>query len=136
DHVLKSLVPYSMPITGQVCFSLTRVLVPRARRNEIAEAYASAVSKVQVGDPFAEGTGMGPLSLARQLERVQGYIQKGRDEGAKLMLGGGRPADLNRGYFVEPTVFVDVEPTMTIAREEIFGPVVSFIDYDDERDML
>jgi aldehyde dehydrogenase (NAD+) len=91
---------------------------------------------VKVGDPFAEGVGMGPLSLARQLERVQGYIEKGQAEGARLALGGGRPADLNRGFFVEPTVFVDVEPTMTIAKEEIFGPVVSFIDYDDEKDML
>jgi aldehyde dehydrogenase (NAD+) len=136
DHVLKSLVPYSMPITGQVCFSLTRVLVPRQRRGEIAEAYTEAVKKVKVGDPFAEGVGMGPLSLARQLERVQGYIEKGQAEGARLALGGGRPADMNRGFFVEPTVFVDVEPTMTIAREEIFGPVVSFIDYDDEKDML
>ncbi|MGE5722285.1 MAG: aldehyde dehydrogenase [Sphingomonadales bacterium] len=136
DHVLKSLVPYSMPITGQVCFSLTRVLVPRKRRDEIAEAYTSAVRSVKVGDPFAEGVGMGPLALARQLERVQGYIEKGRAEGGRMILGGGRPGDMNRGYFVEPTVFVDVEPTMTIAKEEIFGPVVSFIDYDDERDMI
>ena len=136
EHVMKSLVPFSMPITGQVCFSLTRVLVPRQRRGEIADAYTSAVKNVKVGDPFAEGVGMGPLSLARQLERVQGYIEKGRAEGATLALGGGRPSDLNRGFFVEPTVFVDVEPTMTIAKEEIFGPVVSFIDYDDEKDML
>lgn len=136
DTVLQSLVPYSMPITGQVCFSLTRVLVPRGRKAELIDAYTSAVSKVKVGDPFAPDTGMGPLTMQRQLDRVLGYIEKGKAEGAKLALGGGRPADLNRGFFVEPTVFTDVDPDMTIAREEIFGPVVSFIDYEDERDMI
>jgi aldehyde dehydrogenase (NAD+) len=136
DHVMQSLVPYSMPITGQVCFSLTRVLAPRRRRAEIAEAYVAAVSKVKVGDPFEAGVGMGPLALSRQLERVQGYIEKGKAEGANLALGGGRPSGFNQGFFVEPTVFVDVDPGMTIAKEEIFGPVVSFIDYDDEADMI
>jgi len=136
DHVLKSLVPYSMPITGQVCFALTRVLVPKARKAEIVDAYTTAVSKVKVGDPFQADVGMGPLAMGRQLERVQGYIEKGKAEGAKLALGGGRPADLNRGFFIEPTVFTDVDPNMTIFREEIFGPVVSFVDYDDEADMI
>jgi len=136
DKVLPSLVPYSMPITGQVCFSLTRVLVPRSRKDEMIEAYRSAVSKVKVGDPFASDSGMGPLTMQRQLDRVLGYIEKGKAEGAKLALGGGRPADLNRGFFVEPTIFTDVHPDMTIAREEIFGPVVSIIDYDDEADMI
>lgn len=136
DHVLQSLVPYSMPITGQVCFSLTRVLVPRKRRDEIVSAYTGAVSKVKVGNPFEADTGMGPLTMQRQLERVQGYIEKGTAEGAKLALGGGRPAHLNSGYFVEPTVFTEVGPEMTIFKEEIFGPVVSFIDYDDEADMI
>jgi len=136
DTVLQSLVPYSMPITGQVCFSLTRVLVPTSRKAEIIEAYTNAVSKVKVGDPFAADSGMGPLTMQRQLDRVLGYIEKGKAEGAKVALGGGRPADLNRGFFVEPTVFTDVEPGMTIAQEEIFGPVVSFIDYQDEKDMI
>jgi aldehyde dehydrogenase (NAD+) len=136
DTVLQSLVPYSMPITGQVCFSLTRVLVPTSRKAEIIDAYTDAVSKVKVGDPFAADTGMGPLTMQRQLDRVLGYIEKGKAEGAKLALGGGRPADLNRGFFVEPTVFTDVDPGMTIAQEEIFGPVVSFIDYHDEQDMI
>lgn len=136
DHVLKSLVPYSMPITGQVCFSLTRVLVPKSRKNEIIEAYTNAVSKVKVGNPFDADTGMGPLTMQRQLERVQGYIEKGKAEGAKLALGGGRPADLNSGFFIEPTVFTDVNPDMTIFQEEVFGPVVSFVDYEDEKDMM
>ncbi|WP_375392982.1 aldehyde dehydrogenase [uncultured Sphingomonas sp.] len=136
EAVLPSLVPYSMPITGQVCFSLTRVLTPRARREEFVDAYVSAVRGIKLGDPFADGTGMGPLTLERQRDRVEGYIGKGKAEGARIVQGGGRPADLNRGFFIEPTVFVDVEPGMTIAREEIFGPVVSFIDYDDEADMI
>ena len=136
EQVLPSLVPYSMPITGQVCFSLTRVLTPRKRRDEFVEAYVAAVQGIKVGDPFADGTGMGPLTLGRQRDRVEGYIAKGKAEGARLVQGGGRPADLNRGFFIQPTVFVDVEPDMTIAREEIFGPVVSFIDYDGEEDMI
>lgn len=130
DQVLQSLVPFSMPITGQVCFSLTRVLVPRSRATEIRDAYVAAVSRMKVGDPFETDTHMGPLTMKRQLARVQGYIEKGRSEGARLVLGGGRPQHLKRGYFVEPTVFADVDTRMTIAQEEIFGPVVSFISYD------
>jgi aldehyde dehydrogenase (NAD+) len=130
DQVLQSLVPFSMPITGQVCFSLTRVLVPRSRATEIRDAYVAAVSKVKVGDPFEADTKMGPLTMKRQLTRVQGYIEKGRSEGATLVLGGGRPKHLTKGYFVEPTVFSDVDTRMTIAQEEIFGPVVSFITYE------
>ena len=136
ENVLPSLVPYSMPITGQVCFSLTRVLTPRARRDEFVDAYVAAVKGIKVGDPFADGTGMGPLTLERQRDRVESYIDKGKAEGARIVQGGRRPAELNRGFFIEPTVFVDVEPGMTIAREEIFGPVVSFIDYDGEADMI
>ena len=134
--MLKSLVPYSMPITGQVCFSLTRVLVPESRKQEALDAYTGIVSKIQVGDPFEPTTQMGPLSMERQRERVEGYIKKGRDEGAKLVLGGGRPKHLNRGFFIEPTVFSDVDNSMTIAQEEIFGPVVSFIPYKSEDDAI
>jgi acyl-CoA reductase-like NAD-dependent aldehyde dehydrogenase len=125
-----------MPITGQVCFSLTRVLVPEKRKSELLDAYVGAVKTVKVGDPQDPATQMGPLAMKRQLERVQGYIAKGKSEGAKLVLGGGRPKGLERGYFVEPTVFSDVEQSMTIAREEIFGPVVSFITYKDLDDAV
>jgi len=135
-HVLKSLVPFSMPITGQVCFSLTRVLVPESRKKEVLDAYVSAVSGVKVGDPMDAATQMGPLAMQRQLTRVQGYIQKGKDEGAKLVLGGGRPKGFDRGWFVEPTVFNDVQTNMTIAKEEIFGPVVSFITYKNVDDAI
>ncbi|MCT8356082.1 aldehyde dehydrogenase family protein [Xanthomonas citri pv. anacardii] len=134
--MLPTLVPYSMPIAGQVCFSLTRILVPTQRREEILQAYCTALGAVKLGDPFAADTGMGPLALGRQLERVQSYIAKGKAEGARLVMGGSRPAHLSRGFFVEPTVFAEVTPDMAIAREEIFGPVVSFIDYHDEADLV
>jgi len=136
DHVLQSLVPYSMPITGQVCFSLTRVLAPASRKSDVLDAYVEAVKHVKVGDPQEPSTQMGPLAMERQLKRVQGYIAMGKEEGARLVLGGGRPEGLDRGYFVEPTVFADVDNRMTIAREEIFGPVVSFISYDDVDDAI
>lgn len=136
NQVLPSLVPFSMPITGQVCFSLTRVLAPESRKQEVLDAYVGAVSHVKVGDPQNDATQMGPLSMRRQLDRVQGYIQKGKDEGAKLVLGGGRPKGFECGYFVEPTVFDDVKTGMTIAQEEIFGPVVSFISYKDIDDAV
>jgi acyl-CoA reductase-like NAD-dependent aldehyde dehydrogenase len=134
--MLKSLVPYSMPITGQVCFSLTRILVPESRAQEVTDAYVGAIKNVNVGDPFEPATNMGPLAMSRQLERVQGYIAKGKQEGAKLLTGGGRPSKFSRGYFIEPTVFTDVDSRMTIAQEEIFGPVVSIIRYKDENDAI
>ena len=134
--VLPSLVPYSMPITGQVCFSLTRVLVPESRRDEILDAYVAAIRGIKVGDPQDESTQMGPLAMARQLDRVQGYIAKGSEQGARLVIGGSRPSDLPKGYYIEPTVFADVESGMTIAQEEIFGPVVSFISYRDIDDAV
>jgi len=136
SKVLPSLVPYSMPITGQVCFSLTRVLVPESRKDELLEAYVGAIRGIKVGDPQDEATQMGPLAMERQLKRVQGYIEKGSAEGAKLVIGGGRPNEFKRGYFIEPTVFADVDAAMTIAQEEIFGPVVSFISYDGVDDAV
>jgi aldehyde dehydrogenase (NAD+) len=136
DQVLQSLVPFSMPITGQVCFSLTRVLAPKSRKQEVLDAYVGAIGHVKVGDPQDPATQMGPLSMQRQLQRVQGYIEKGKQEGARLVVGGGRPQGLERGYFVEPTVFADVNGSMTIAQEEIFGPVVSFIDFDGVDDAV
>jgi benzoylformate decarboxylase len=133
---LPPLMVYTMPITGQVCFSLTRILVPEARKQEFLDLYVGAVSNIKVGDPFDPNTQMGPLTMARQLDRVQGYIAAGRSEGARLACGGGRPRHLHKGYYVEPTVFVDVKPDMKIFQEEIFGPVVSVITYTDEDDAI
>ncbi|SCW37464.1 Acyl-CoA reductase [Sphingobium faniae] len=123
---------YAPTLSGQVCSSLTRLVISKHRHDEFAEALAAAFKQINVGDPFEETTGMGPLAMRRQRDRVEGYIAKGRDEGAKIAAGGGRPAHLNRGFFIEPTVFANVNNNMTIAREEIFGPVVSIIPADSE----
>jgi acyl-CoA reductase-like NAD-dependent aldehyde dehydrogenase len=119
-------------LSGQVCSSLTRLIVSRPRHDEFVEALAGTFSQVRVGDPFDAQTQMGPLAMSRQRDRVEGYIAKGVNEGATLVTGGGRPKDLDRGYYVEPTVFANVDNHSTIAREEIFGPVLSVIPADDE----
>ena len=125
-----------MPMTGQIAFRLTRVLVSKKRHDEVVDAYSQAVKKIAVGDPWKAETQMGPLSMKRQLDRVMGYLEKGRKEGATLVTGGGRPKDMNHGYFVEPTIFSNVDSDMTIAKEEIFGPVVSEMPYEDEEDAI
>lgn len=118
---------------GQNCQSPTRMLIPRAQRDAAFAAARQAVDSVRLGDPLDPATTMGPLVSPAQFDKVQDLIQSGIDEGATLVAGGtGRPADLNRGYFVRPTVFGDVTPQMRIAREEIFGPVLSIISYDTE----
>ncbi|HVT21237.1 MAG TPA: aldehyde dehydrogenase [Mycobacteriales bacterium] len=122
-------------ISGQVCSSLTRLVVPRKRHDEFVDALASTFSKVVVGDPFADTTQMGPLAMERQRDKVLSLIEKGKSE-AKLVTGGGRPAHLDRGYYVEPTVFAGVDNTATIAQEEIFGPVLSVIPANDEEDAI
>jgi len=122
--------------SGQTCTALTRMLVPAGRLSDAERIAADEVeTKFQPRDPFAEGAMLGPLSSQAQVERVTGYIQKGIDEGAKLVTGGPeRPDGLDEGYYVRPTVFSDVRNDMTIAQEEIFGPVLSIIAYDDEDD--
>jgi acyl-CoA reductase-like NAD-dependent aldehyde dehydrogenase len=119
-------------LSGQVCSSLTRIIVARDRHDEFVETLAGTFSKVKVGDPFDAQTQMGPLAMSRQRDRVEGYIAKGIAEGATLATGGGRPQDLDRGYYIEPTVFGNVDNQSTIAREEIFGPVLSVIPADNE----
>ena len=123
--------------SGQTCSALTRMLVPRERMPE-AEAIAAAVTQeIKVGDPFDQDTTIGPLVSGAQRDRVRGYIKKGEEEGAKLVAGGEEaPAEPGTGYFVQPTVFSEVEPSMTIAQEEIFGPVLSIMPYDDEDDAI
>lgn len=119
-------------MTGQVCASLTRIVVSRHRHDEFVDALGAAMSAIRVGDPFDAETEMGPLAMSRQLEKVEGLIAKGCEEGATLVTGGRRPAHLERGFFIEPTVFGNVDNDSTIAREEVFGPVVSVIAADDE----
>ena len=119
-------------LSGQVCSSLTRIVISRKRHDDMVEALAGSLAQVRVGDPFDAATQMGPLATQRQVERVLGYIEQGKAEGATLAGGGGRPRDLERGYYVEPTVFGNVDNSSTIAREEIFGPVLSVIPADSE----
>jgi acyl-CoA reductase-like NAD-dependent aldehyde dehydrogenase len=123
--------------SGQTCSALTRMLVPRARLAEAEQIAAAAVAQTTVGDPLEADTRLGPLVSEAQRERVRGYIRKGVEEGAKLVAGGDEPPEgLQRGYFVRPTVFSDVRPDMTIAQEEIFGPVLAIMPYDDEDDAV
>jgi acyl-CoA reductase-like NAD-dependent aldehyde dehydrogenase len=122
-------------ISGQVCSSLTRLVVPRNRHDEFVDALASTFSKVVVGDPFEDSTQMGPLAMERQRDKVLSLIEQGKSE-AKLVTGGGKPAHLERGYYVEPTVFAGVDNSATIAQEEIFGPVLSVIPAADEEDAI
>jgi len=118
---------------GQNCQSPTRMLVPRDRRDEVFAAARDAVAAIRLGDPMDPASSMGPLVSQAQFDKVQQLIQSGVDEGATLVAGGtGRPRGLERGYYVRPTVFGDVTPDMRIAREEIFGPVLSIMSYDDE----
>ena len=123
--------------SGQSCNAATRMLVPQSRMDEAAAIAKAAAEKIKVGDPKAEGTTIGPVVSAVQFEKIQNLIQKGIDEGATLETGGtGRPDGLNRGYYVKPTVFSNVTNEMTIAREEIFGPVLSLIGYADDDDAV
>ena len=116
---------------GQTCTAWTRMLVPAALEAEAIELAVEGTAKYVMGDPLAEGTRLGPLVSAAQRDRVRGYIARGRSEGATLAVGGAQPP-LERGFFVAPTVFAGVRPEMTIAQEEIFGPVLSIIPYRSE----
>ena len=119
--------------SGQTCSAHTRMLVPREKLAEVEQLAAAAAEKARPGDPFEEGTRLGPLVSDAQRERVLDYIRKGEDEGAKLVAGGAKPPDdLESGFFVRPTVFSEVTPEMTIAQEEIFGPVLSIMPYESE----
>lgn len=130
QSVVPALVAMSTLISGQACMALTRVLVSRERSRELTGALAAAYSSLRLGDPFDPATQMGPLASLQQRQRVERHIAQGRAEGARLVTGGGRPTHLARGYFLEPTVFAGVDNEMTIAQEEIFGPVLSVIEYE------
>jgi aldehyde dehydrogenase (NAD+) len=126
----------TMMNNGQGCLNQTRVLAPRSRYDEVVDWVASVAASLKVGDPLDRETQIGPMASSRQRDRVEGYIAKGKAEGSRLVVGGGRPAHLSRGWYVEPTVFADVDNKQVIAREEIFGPVLSSIAYVDEADAI
>jgi geranial dehydrogenase len=126
----------SLANNGQTCMACSRILVPSSRYDEVVDSLAGWVSSLKVGDPLDASTQIGPLASSEHRARVEGYIAKGRDEGARVVAGGGRPKDIDRGWYVEPTVFADVDNASTIAREEIFGPVLSLIKYDSDDDAV
>jgi len=136
DQVMTPLIYAALPNNGQMCIAQTRILVPRSRYDEITEALIERVRVLNVGDPHDPKTEIGPLVAPRQRERVEGYIALGLKEGAKIAVGGGRPAAMTKGWFVEPTVFVNVHSAMRIAQEEIFGPVLVILPYEHEEDAI
>jgi aldehyde dehydrogenase (NAD+) len=121
---------------GQGCALPTRILAERSIYDEVVEGLTASLARIKVGDPNEKGIGMGPLIREAQRERVERYVAGGTAEGARLACGGGRPAGLDRGYFFEPTLFADVDSSMTIAQDEIFGPVGVAIPFDDEDDAV
>ncbi|QXE38501.1 aldehyde dehydrogenase [Streptomyces sp. GMY02] len=132
DSHTEQLFMASLINNGQTCYASTRILAPRSRYPEIVELYTAMARGAVVGDALDHATQIGPLVSARQRDRVEGYVRKGLSEGARLTTGGGRPAGLDRGWFVEPTIFADVDNSSTIAQEEIFGPVLTITPYDGE----
>ncbi|HWZ73923.1 MAG TPA: aldehyde dehydrogenase family protein, partial [Casimicrobiaceae bacterium] len=141
DVDLKKAIPTALVIaflnSGQACVAGTRLLVPKSRFDEVKRALVDTMPAFPVGDPADPKTAVGPMVSQKQYERVQSYIRKGIEEGAEVLVGGeGCPEGLEAGYFVKPTVFVNVKNDMTIAREEIFGPVLSVITYENEEDAV
>ncbi|QYX76625.1 aldehyde dehydrogenase [Streptomyces akebiae] len=136
DAAVSSLRLGAFRNSGQVCSLKTRLVVPESRLPEFLERLEALVDSMPVGDPHDEATHIGPLVSERQRSRVEAYIEAGKSEGARLVRGGGRPAGLDRGWFVEPTVFTGVRPDARIAQKEIFGPVVAVIPYKDEDEAI
>jgi aldehyde dehydrogenase (NAD+) len=141
DAVLEQAIPAALVIafmnSGQACAAGTRLLVPKSRFDEIKESIRDAMRAFTVGDPADPKTAIGPMVSQKQYERVESYIRKGIEEGAEVLVGGeGHPAGFQAGYFVKPTVFVNVKNDMTIAQEEIFGPVLCVITYDSEDEAI
>src|SRR5271157_2054243 len=135
---IPTLLPNSIMNNGQACIAQTRILAPRGRYDEVVDAVVAGVGAMKVGDPLDPATEVGPVVAERQRTRIEGYLDSGREEGATVALGGGRPkgAEFAKGWYVEPTVFSDVDNKMRIAQEEIFGPVLVVIPYDGDDDAV
>ena len=136
ESVVPALMPFAIMMSGQQCLAQTRILANRSRYRETVEAISQAAAEMTVGDPSDPTTEVGPLVAERQRQRVEDYIASGQEEGAKITVGGGRPASQPKGWYVEPTIFADVESSMRIAQEEIFGPVLVVIPFDDDDDAV
>ncbi|WP_461073620.1 aldehyde dehydrogenase family protein, partial [Streptomyces pseudoechinosporeus] len=130
------LASVSFPNNGQTCTANTRVLAPAHRYAQVLDAVTDLAQSLTIGDPLDPATAIGPVVSARQRERIEGYITTGHSQGARLTTGGGRPAHLDHGWFLQPTVFGDVGNDMVIAREEIFGPVIAVIPYRDDNEAV
>jgi aldehyde dehydrogenase (NAD+) len=140
DAPLEKAIPHGVKNallnSGQTCSAWTRLVVPRARVDDVLALAVTTIGSLPLGDPLDPATRLGPLISAPQRERVEGYIRAGQDEGARLVTGGGRPSGFARGHYVEPTLFAGVAPRMTIAQEEVFGPVIAVLAYDDEAEAV
>jgi aldehyde dehydrogenase (NAD+) len=134
EAAAKSIAQSASVLAGQVCASLTRLIVVASQYDRFVEALSTSMTSIRVGDPFDPQSEMGPLAMSRQRDRVEGYIAAGKNEGARITAGGGRPRHLPQGFFIEPTVFSEVDNHMVVAREEIFGPVLCVIRARDEDD--
>jgi len=136
SSVLPMLLPNAIMNNGQACIAQTRILAPRGRYDEVVDALVEQVKALPVGDPLDPATEVGPVVAERQRDRIEGYIRSGTEEGAEIAVGGGRPAGLDKGWYVDPTVFVNADNKMKIAQEEIFGPVLAVIPYDSDGDAV
>jgi betaine-aldehyde dehydrogenase len=136
NAVVPALMPFAIMMSGQHCLAQTRILAQRSRYREIVDAISQAAAGLTIGDPHEPATEVGPLVAERQRRRVEDYIASGLREGATIIVGGGRPANQPKGWYLEPTVFADVDNRMRIAQEEIFGPVLVVIPFDDDADAV
>ena len=136
DEVMQTLGPGSMGFMGQVCVNLSRVLAPRSRYDEVLDALVRTYEQMRVGDPFSASVDQGPLAVARARDRVEKFVSGAVADGAHIATGGRRPADLDRGWFFEPTLLTNVQNHMTVAQEEVFGPVTAVIAYEDADDAV
>ncbi len=136
DKAIPAGVNNCMQNSGQTCSAWTRMMVPRARHDEAVELAKAQLAKLTLGDPFDKNTRLGPLASAAQRDSVLGYIEQGKNEGATLVAGGGKPSQFASGFYVEPTIFSNVDNRMKIAQEEIFGPVLAIIPYESDADAI
>ncbi len=136
EKAIAAGVNHCMQNSGQTCSAWTRMLVPRSRHDEAVELAKAQLAKLTLGDPFDKNTRLGPLASAGQRDSVLDFIEQGKKEGATLVAGGGRPAEPAKGFYVAPTIFANVNNSMTIAQEEIFGPVLVIIPYDTEAEAI
>src|SRR5919106_1014308 len=136
DSVVPALMPFAIMMSGQHCMAQTRILAHRSRYQEIVDAISQAAAEMRVGDPHDPSTEVGPLVAERQRRRVEDYIAGGRQEGATITVGGGRPPSQPKGWYVEPTIFANVDNSMRIAQDEIFGPVLVVIPFNDDNDAV